>query len=107
MLAREPPFKSVSPLAAMNKIAHAKGPPKLPDCSDELRDFMSKCFSPDPNDRWNVYELLHHSFIVGNSQKRQITSKASLSPNDFKNYKKLQLSSNLKISTTFTPKKSS
>jgi len=56
----------LNPLAAMNKIAHTETKPPYPEwVSPGLRDFMDKCFTKNPSNRPNVYDLLHHEFIVG------------------------------------------
>jgi len=50
----------------MNAIANATHPPPYPvTISKNLALFLDSCFKIKPKERANVYELLHHPFIIG------------------------------------------
>ena len=50
---------------ALFQIAQEWRAPEYPDdISEELKDFMDCCFKKEPSERWNIYELLHHPFIL-------------------------------------------
>jgi serine/threonine protein kinase len=52
--------------SAMFQIAKTKdGPPRPTEISDTARDFLDKCLHPDPKERLNASELLHHPFVSG------------------------------------------
>ncbi|KAL4488046.1 hypothetical protein ABPG72_009384 [Tetrahymena utriculariae] len=66
MATAKPPWADKSPIQAMFYIANAQQPPPIPEhLSSVCRDFISKCLKINPNDRYNVRQLLNHPFILG------------------------------------------
>jgi len=60
----EPPYLDLPPVQALVKIS-TQGIPDLKEprkWSSELKDFLSKCCSVDPNKRANAEQLLKHTF---------------------------------------------
>ncbi|KAG9135849.1 hypothetical protein Leryth_002565 [Lithospermum erythrorhizon] len=50
--------------ALILKIGVGEDMPELPgDLSDELKDFLKKCFVKDPRKRWTAEMLLNHPFV--------------------------------------------
>jgi len=65
MLTGAPPWSEQNQYAVLFQIANESRAPDYPDdISDELRDFMDCCFKKEPTERCNIYELLHHPFIL-------------------------------------------
>ena len=65
MIEGEPPYLDEEPLKALYLIA-TKGTPDLADpdsCSEELKDFLSKCLAVDPEKRSTAKDLLSHPFL--------------------------------------------
>ncbi|EAR88467.2 plant dual-specificity MAP kinase kinase family domain protein (macronuclear) [Tetrahymena thermophila SB210] len=66
MATAKPPWADKSPIQAMFYIANAQQPPPIPEhLSPVCKDFISKCLKINPNDRYNVRQLLNHPFILG------------------------------------------
>lgn len=67
MVTGKPPWYELNPISAMYKIASCTEPPRFPDdviISPEGRDFLSRCFNLNPEDRPSAEELLAHSFVT-------------------------------------------
>jgi serine/threonine protein kinase len=62
LLTMKPPYFDLNPYTAMFKIVSNSIP--LPEsCSDDLKDFFSKCFEKDPFKRIDAKGLLEHRWI--------------------------------------------
>jgi serine/threonine protein kinase len=63
----EPPWSEFkSPMTVLYNIYHAKEPPLIPiNLSPSLKDFINCCLKIEPQERWNVFQLLRHPFITG------------------------------------------
>ncbi|XP_035264795.1 mitogen-activated protein kinase kinase kinase 5 isoform X2 [Anguilla anguilla] len=72
MATGKPPFHELgSPQAAMFKVGMFKIHPKVPECmSEEAKDFLMRCFEPDPDNRATASELLKHSFLKSSSRRK-------------------------------------
>ncbi|KAL6047728.1 MAP kinase kinase, variant 2 [Balamuthia mandrillaris] len=60
----EPPYFQQPAMAAMFRIVSDKHPPLPENISDDLADFLLKCWRKDPNHRPSAVELLEHPWIV-------------------------------------------
>jgi len=88
MATGEPPWSQfTNQITALFNIMNAQNPPDLPEfLSDDLKDFLNKCFKINPKERLNVYKLLRHPFITG-----EMTIKPELKRvNSDKNLQKLR-----------------
>lgn len=92
MCTGHPPWKDLNPLAALNRIAHTDQKPPYPDhISESLKDFMNKCFTKAPESRPNVYDLLHHPFILGKSKvKDKKIKRLGITKNELSEYQQLK-----------------
>ena len=64
---------------------NAVKPPNLPTfLSDELKNFISHCMKMVPNERLNVYKLLRHPFITGDTS---FVYETKILSSDIKNFK--------------------
>lgn len=65
MLTGSPPWSDKNQFAVLFQIANESRAPDYPeDISEELKNFMDWWFKREPTERWNIYELLHHPFIL-------------------------------------------
>lgn len=73
------PFHELgSPQAAMFKVGMFKIHPTVPECmSDEAKDFIMRCFEPNPDNRASSTQLLADNFLRSSHRKKQ---RASLEP---------------------------
>ena len=60
LLTGNPPYINLNPFTAMTRIVEERMPPLPPNISDELRDFLTKCFEKDPFKRSDAKCLLEH-----------------------------------------------
>ncbi|XP_047323712.1 mitogen-activated protein kinase kinase kinase 17-like [Impatiens glandulifera] len=61
---RPPWLNMTDPVSVLYKIAFSGELPVIPDyLSCKARDFVSKCLSRDPKERWTATELLRHPFM--------------------------------------------
>lgn len=52
----------------MHNILEYNIPPPLPlDISDSLKSFLEDCLRINPTERKNIYYLLNHPFIIGDT----------------------------------------
>ena len=97
MLTGLPPYGTLDPVAAMFKISqvrpwiaranvvldlipHGRGirvqnpemPPLPVEISDELNDFLEKCFDPVPEHRFTAKQLLYHPFLTKPMQPSRV-----------------------------------
>ena len=71
LLTCNPPYFDISPPNAMFKIVSDLHPP-LPDpISDDLKDFLLKCFERDPSKRSTAKDLITHAWISTGNNKSQ------------------------------------
>ncbi len=65
MTTGKPPFTELgSPEAAIFRVGMYQQHPEIPDTLSEVaKDFLEKCFMPDPSDRPTAGELLTHPFM--------------------------------------------
>ncbi|XP_072964710.1 mitogen-activated protein kinase kinase kinase 18-like [Typha angustifolia] len=51
-------------ISVLHHIGFSSQVPKSPEwISEEGKDFLSKCLTRDPNERWTAEQLLHHPFL--------------------------------------------
>eukprot|EP00347_Sterkiella_histriomuscorum_P001554 403371590 len=63
LMTGQAPYQNFQPVTAMIKIVQ-EGIPALPESfSEELKDFLSKCFEKDPDRRHNAQSLLQHAWM--------------------------------------------
>ncbi|CAN1176367.1 Mitogen-activated protein kinase kinase kinase 20 [Linum perenne] len=56
-------------------MAIQNGHPEIPDwLTEEVKDFLKRCFVRDPNQRFSAKSLLRHPFITGGVKEEVITS---------------------------------
>ncbi|XVE51079.1 hypothetical protein DITRI_Ditri02bG0009800 [Diplodiscus trichospermus] len=65
MTTGRPPWPDVTdPVSALYKIGFSLEVPEIPtNISKQAKDFLSKCLSRDPVERWSATELLAHDFV--------------------------------------------
>ena len=69
LLTTKPPYYEFEPMAAMFRIVTDDCPPIPNDISNNLKDFLLKCFIKDPNKRPSAKELLNHPWITTPNKK--------------------------------------
>ncbi|KAL5990092.1 hypothetical protein ACLOJK_010989 [Asimina triloba] len=77
MATGRPPWPEVTdPVTALHRIGHSNDVPESPSwLSEPAKDFLSGCLRRRPEERWTVYELLQHPFVVDglNSAPKQVS----------------------------------
>ena len=63
LLTTNPPYSNLHPCSAMIKIVQEAMPPLPESISDELKDFLVKCFEKDPYKRIDAKRLLEHPWL--------------------------------------------
>eukprot|EP00112_Aurelia_sp_Birch-Aquarium-sp1_P005488 Seg1622.17 transcript_id=Seg1622.17/GoldUCD/mRNA.D3Y31 product="Mitogen-activated protein kinase kinase kinase 15" protein_id=Seg1622.17/GoldUCD/D3Y31 len=85
MITGKPPFFELEPAAAIFKVGMFKTHPDIPESlSDELKDFLMRCFEPDPTNRATAEELLGHSFLARKGRKKHSNMKLIIPKHDNK-----------------------
>ncbi len=69
LLTTQPPYYEFDAMAAMFRIVRDKCPPLPNGISDNLRDFLLKCFEKDPENRASAKDLLKHPWITMPNKK--------------------------------------
>lgn len=80
----EPPHFDLQPLAAMYRIVKERRPPLPKPCSDELADFLSKCWNKEPSKRPSAKELLSHPWITNAVPPESKPEQVVLPPEELK-----------------------
>ncbi|VFQ61739.1 unnamed protein product [Cuscuta campestris] len=56
--------KATDPASLLYHIGHSGESPEIPDfLSDQAKDFLGKCLTTNPGDRWTAEQLLTHPFF--------------------------------------------
>ncbi|KAI5447177.1 hypothetical protein KIW84_014868 [Lathyrus oleraceus] len=65
MITGKMPWQGVSdPAAVLYRVGFSGDVPEIPNfVSEQGRNFLRKCLTRDPNERWSVVELLGHEFV--------------------------------------------
>ena len=63
LLTGKPPYFDLNQFSAMTKIVNYEMPPLPDSISDELKDFLTKCFNKDPFSRLDAKILLKHPWL--------------------------------------------
>ncbi|GAM28931.1 hypothetical protein SAMD00019534_121070 [Acytostelium subglobosum LB1] len=64
LLTGSPPYYNHNPMAAMFRIVQNDRPPFPKNISEELNDFLGRCFVKSVEERASASELLHHRWIT-------------------------------------------
>lgn len=59
LITGKPPYFELNPFTAMIKIVYEDSPPLPEDISDDMVDFLKKCFVKDPEKRTDAKTLLN------------------------------------------------
>ena len=70
LLTGAPPYFDMQPMPAMFAIVNNKRPPLPEGISEDLRDFLKKCFQRDPRKRPTARDALLHPWIVARREER-------------------------------------
>jgi serine/threonine protein kinase len=70
LLTGAPPYFDMQPMPAMFAIVNNKRPPLPEGISEDLRDFLKKCFQRDPRKRPTARDALLHRWIVARREER-------------------------------------
>ena len=68
LLTTNPPYSNLNPCSAMIKIVQEPTPPLPDSITDDLRDFLSRCFEKDPFKRIDAKSLLKHVWLTKNDR---------------------------------------
>ena len=63
LMTGQAPYQNFQPVTAMIKIVQEGIPAPPESFSEELKDFLSKCFEKDPDRRLNAQSLLQHAWM--------------------------------------------
>jgi serine/threonine protein kinase len=69
LLTSKPPYYQLEPYPAMFRIVTDDYPPLPDNISENLKDFLIKCFNKDPNKRPKSRDLLNHPWITSPNKK--------------------------------------
>ena len=69
LLTTEPPYYEFNMFAAMFRIVMDEHPPLPEGISENLKDFLKKCFTKDPHLRPKSKDLLNHAWITTPNKK--------------------------------------
>ncbi|KAI8882114.1 kinase-like protein, partial [Backusella circina FSU 941] len=67
----KPPYNDMLPMSAMFRIVEDDYPPLPNNISEEMHDFLLKCFQKNPDDRASSADLLQHPWILKNQKPVQ------------------------------------
>jgi serine/threonine protein kinase len=63
LLTTKPPYYDLEPMSALYRIVQDDYPPLPPNLSNELKDFLIKCFQKEPFFRKSAQDLLEHPWL--------------------------------------------
>ncbi|KAL1924306.1 uncharacterized protein VTP21DRAFT_7341 [Calcarisporiella thermophila] len=101
LITGSPPYSDMSPLSAMYRIVEDPNPPIPTSVSNELRDFLLKCFQKDPVNRPTAKELLQHAWIKKHWDPKTLSRNESLSYSE--NFRRKQVDTSTTTLPEFTP----
>ncbi|PWN20915.1 hypothetical protein BCV69DRAFT_178505 [Microstroma glucosiphilum] len=64
LLTGKPPYGDMLAMSAMFRIVEDERPPIPDKCSEELRDFLGRCFRKDPKQRPHAADLFKHPWLA-------------------------------------------
>jgi len=71
LMTGKPPYFDMPQMSAMFHIAESEEAPPYPEnISEDLVDFLNKCFERDPTKRPSAQELLHHKWVEKAREKK-------------------------------------
>jgi len=71
MITGKPPFFELEPAATIFKVGMFKTHPDIPESlSNEAKEFLKRCFDPDPLTRATAEDLLKQSFLARKDRRR-------------------------------------
>lgn len=80
LLCGSPPYFQLNTMSALYRIVEDAHPPLPEDISDDLEDFLLRCFIKDPDARPSAAELLKHPWLRDDDEVSASAEEPPLSP---------------------------